>query len=675
MNLVVPRGVFVFGAGLLVAVAWPARAQQPLDDAPDRPGGIEALWPNALARFDALLDDLVSGLQVEPPDRSAESNPDAAGQQEPDDPRGGADETGANPPAEITGGPAVANVGARANGPPLSLENLPDVDDEPDGANIEIASDSVVEDVAAVTDESPQVLDDLRDFDSRWRIRTPTYALKTPFPKRSVPARQFNPPGDKRLSSEPADLVATVRVDHEKSHWIDVPKNTSVVIDVNTNIDRAEVADEEIIEVFPSSPTRLVVTGKNFGSTQLVIWSQSKGRVFNVTVEMDLGRLRDLIESVAPAANVNVQSVKGTIVLSGRVPDVLTGQRLVELAELYQGGDIKSQLQVAGLQQVMLEVMFAEVSKDATRQLGINWGFGASRLSRDFFFANNIGGLNPTVMASSGVANVLSGGPTYSIMPTANGVATNFTFGFPRVELQMFLNALRENGMSRTLAEPNLVAISGETASFLAGGEVPIPVAQSGSTVGAITIQYKEFGIRLDFTPTVISANAVRIKVMAEVSNLQPSTQIAGGLPTFTFTTRRVESTVECGDNESFAIAGLLNEHVQGIASKIPGLGDIPVLGALFSSVQYQKSTTELIVLVTPHLVAAVDAADAPVPPGRMMTDPSDFELFGLQQLQGSGGSESLSGRSGTRSGIDTTRSSNALELRGPWGMAIPGEN
>jgi pilus assembly protein CpaC len=578
-------------------------------------------------------------------------------------------------PAEISSGPVVDTVVAHSNGPPQSLEDLRDSDDEPAGAGGAIAPGSAVEDVTAFTDARPQSSDDLQDFDSRWRIRRPTYALKTPFQKRSNPPSRSNPARDGRLSPDAADFVATVGVNQEKSHWIDVPKNTSIVINVNTNIDRAEVADPEIIEVFPSSPTRLVVTGKNFGSTQLVIWSESKGRVFNVTVEMDLSRLRSLIQSASPTAEVKVQSVKGTIVLSGRVRDVATGERLVELAELYQGGEIKSQLQVAGLQQVMLEVTFAEVRKEATRQLGINWGFGASRLSRDFFFANNIGQLNPTIMGSSGVPNVLTGGPTYSIMPTANGMATNFTFGLPRVELQMFLNALRENGLSRTLAEPNLVAVSGETASFLAGGEVPIPVAQSGTTVGAITIQYKEFGIRLDFMPTVIGANAVRLKVMAEVSNLQPSTQIAGGLPTFTFMTRRIESTVECGDNESFAIAGLLDEHVRGIASKIPGLGDIPVLGALFSSVQYQKSTTELIVLVTPHLVEPVDAADAPTPPGSSMTDPSDYELFGLQQLQGSGGSEPEGGRADTRSGIDTARSPNALELRGPWGMANPGEN
>ncbi len=525
-------------------------------------------------------------------------------------------------------------------------------------------------------------LDDLRDFDLNWKVKAvPDAAVLTPL-ETVPPAIQDDPAEIEYESLDAVELMAAAAMMHENAQLLEVPKDTSVVIDANANIDSVEVSDPNIIEVVPTSPMRLVVTGKQFGATQLIMQSENQGRVFNITVERDLSRLRDLIYLTASDAEVEVHSVNGTIVLTGRVPDARTAGAIVELASLFQEGEVKSQLRVAGLQQVLLEVVFAEVSKDATRQLGINWAFGASRLSRDFFFASNIAQLNPTAIGSSGVPDVLTGGPTFSILPNANGGGTNFTFGFPRVELQMFLNALRENGLARTLAEPNLVAINGETATFLAGGEIPIPVAQGGAAAGAITIEYKEFGIRLEFTPQVMGQRVIRLDVMAEVSGVSPETQMVGGLPAFRFTTRRVESTVECGDSESFAIAGLLNEDVRGITSKIPGLGDIPILGTLFSSVQYQKSTTELVILVTPHLVEPIDSDEVPPLPGMEMTDPNDLQLFGLQKLEGKPGFNRETGellRRGTPSKRTRRRPSgpapSSLHVRGPWGMADPDNN
>jgi pilus assembly protein CpaC len=231
--------------------------------------------------------------------------------------------------------------------------------------------------------------------------------------------------------------------------------------------------------------------------------------------------------------------------------------------------------------------------------------------------------------------NVLNGQLTYAAAPIANGLNTNLTFGFPRAEFQMFMNALRQNSLSKVLAEPNLVAINGQTATFLAGGEVPIPVTQGGAVAGAITIQYKEFGVRLAFTPTTLGHQIIRLHVMSEVSEAVPGDTIVGALPVFTFNTRRVESTIECGNGKTFAIAGLLSERVQAVAQKIPALGDIPVLGALFSSVDYQRNNTELVVLVTPQLVEPLDPQQIPAPPGSLVTPPDDYQLFALQQLEG----------------------------------------
>ncbi|MFH1418469.1 MAG: type II and III secretion system protein family protein [Planctomycetota bacterium] len=477
-------------------------------------------------------------------------------------------------------------------------------------------------------------------------------------------------------------IVATLEIVGQNAERITVSKNSMAVLSLKVPIDRAEVADPGVAEILVRSPTQLIIAGKEVGSTQLVLWIGQEQRAFNVSVELDLTIVRDLIKSFAPTADVRLHSVNGTIVLSGFVPDAQTGERVVDLAALAQGGEVRNQLTVAGVQQTMLRVVVAEVNKDAIRQLGINWAMGGSDWSRDFFFANNLGQLNPTVFGSSGIADVLTGQQLYGAAAVGNMATTNVTFGFPRAEFQVFLNALRENDLAKTLAEPNLVAISGQTATFLAGGEVPIPVAQGGAVSGAITIKYKEFGVRLAFTPTVMSGQIVRLHVMSEVSEALPGQQLAGGLPLFTFNTRRVESTVECGNGQTFAIAGLLDDRVRAAVSKIPGLGDIPILGALFSSTRYQKSETELLVLVTPQLVEPLDPHQVPPPPGGLMTDPNDHELFVLGKLEG----EPIPMPSydqvprddfpvNTRPGDAAGWPASQLALRGPWGIADFREN
>ncbi|MBN2561494.1 MAG: type II and III secretion system protein family protein [Phycisphaerae bacterium] len=482
-------------------------------------------------------------------------------------------------------------------------------------------------------------------------------------------------------------LIASVSIETDKAERITVAKGSTVTIELKSPVDRVESRDPEIADVVRPSRWRIVILGKGYGSTQLVLWVGEEQRVFNVTVEMDLGVLHALIKSISPNSRVQLHSVNGTIVLRGSVPDAETAAQVADLAALVQGGAAQNQLKVAGVQQTMLRVVVAEVNREALRQLGVNWAIGGSDLCRDFFFANNVGQINPTVFSSSGLTDVLlprnlSGQMTYSVAATANSAATNVTFGFPRAEFQMFLNALRENRLSRVLAEPNLVAISGQTATFLAGGEVPVPVAQAGSSTGAITVEYREFGVRLGFTPTVVAGQIIRLHVMSEVSEAIPGQQIVGGFPLYTFNTRRVESTIECGNGQTFAIAGLLSERVRAVASKIPGLGDIPVLGALFSSTNYQKDNTELVVLVTPQLVEPLDPQQVPPPPGSLMTEPNDFELYTLQKLEGtpkapveSEGVPREHAPVNTRPAESTTWATSQLALRGPWGLADSGNS
>ncbi|MEK6643210.1 MAG: type II and III secretion system protein family protein [Planctomycetota bacterium] len=482
-------------------------------------------------------------------------------------------------------------------------------------------------------------------------------------------------------------LIESIQSRGQISDQLVVARNSSAVINLKNKVDGVEIADPTIADVLITSPTRVIVTGKAFGTTQLVLRVGTTQRSIAVAVELDLRVLQSFIKSIAPTADVLLRSVNGTVILMGSAPDAETSERIAELATLAQGGEVRNQLVIAGVQQTMLRVVVAEVNKTALRTLGVNWSIGGSDWSRNFFFANNLNQLNPTTFTSSGLPNVLNsnaagGQLLYSVAPVGNGAATNVTFGFPKGEFQMFMNALRENQLARILAEPNLVAISGQTATFLAGGEVPIPVSQGGAVAGAITIEYKEFGVRLAFTPTVCGGQIIRLHVMSEVSDAVPGPTLAGGLPIFTFTTRRVESTIECGNGQTFAMAGLLREQVRAVADKLPTLGDIPVLGALFSSVRYQKDDSELIVLVTPQLVEPLEPHQVGPPPGALMRDPSDYELFSLGKLEGEPQTPpEYEGVPRENVPVSTTPSWNRdwataqLALRGPFGLADSEEN
>lgn len=463
--------------------------------------------------------------------------------------------------------------------------------------------------------------------------------IKTPVNQDAAPAPEPASPVVGAMVVPAEEIVSAIHQGGTKSTLINIYKGESVAIDLKCKAERVETADPRVATVGADRFDRVIVTGAGFGATQIRVYCGGKQANFSVNVELNLTTLRNLVRSISPSAQVDVRSVNGTVLLTGSVPDVATSERIAELATLFEGGKVQNQLVVAGVQQTLLRVVVAEVNKTAIRNLGVNWAIGASNNSRDFFFANNINQINPTVFSSNGLANIVAPNPagqlTYSVAPTGNGLNTNVTFGFPRAEFQMFVNALRENQLFRVLAEPNLVCISGQTASFLAGGEVPIPVTQGGAAVGAITIEYKEFGVRLHFTPTVVGRQVMRLHVLSEFSDAIPGPAVIGGLPAFSFTTRRVESTVECGNGQTFAIAGLLSERVQAISSKLPALGDIPVLGTLFQSVNYQKTNTELVILVTPELVQPLDPQQVGPAPSALMTDPTDFELFMLGSLEG----------------------------------------
>lgn len=475
-------------------------------------------------------------------------------------------------------------------------------------------------------------------------------------------------------------LTATVRQADEQTERIRLSKGKSALLTLNRPINRASIAQPEIADVAVLSPTELVVVGKGFGTTQLVLLTaDGEQRVFDLLVEVNVALLEELIRATAPSSHVSVRSLLDTIVLMGSVPDAGTAQQVAELAELMNPGKVRNQLSVAGVQQVLIRCTVAEVNRTAMRELNMNWFFGP-KISRDFFFANNLNGLTPHVVQNNGLANLLIGQPTYTLLPASNlaPTNTNLTFGFPRADLQFFVQALRTNGLVRVLAEPNLIAISGQKATFLAGGEIPIPIVLQNT----FSVEYKKFGIQLDFTPHVVAGQIIRMTVQPEVSDVDPNRQVViAGFTIPAFTTRRAESTVEVGNGQTFALAGLLNETVRATAQKIPGMGDLPILGTLFSSVAYTRNETELVILVTPELVSPLDPQQVGPVPGQGITTPNDYELFLNQQLEGRPAPAEGQGVPRNELPVNVypstgpwASSAMTMALRGPYGMSFDDE-
>jgi pilus assembly protein CpaC len=291
---------------------------------------------------------------------------------------------------------------------------------------------------------------------------------------------------------------------------------------------------------------------------------------------------------------------------------------------------------LSGVQQVQLQVRLAEVSKSATKALGINWFI----TGHDAFFGQRVGGLEPSIGMGVAAGQDVTEDLTFAtkeIGPTSPLV--NVFAGFPGANLEFFFQALAENQYMRILANPTLVALSGEEANFLAGGEFPIPVVQSvagGGTSNAITIQYKEFGVLLTFRPVVLGDGRIRLRAMQEFSQLSFANAVTiGGTTVPALTSRRAEATVELSSGQSFAMAGLLQNSDSAVTIRLPGVGDLPIIGSLFRSVRYQNDETELVILVTASLVEPMSVAKPPPLPGVAYAAPNDWELYLEGRLEG----------------------------------------
>jgi pilus assembly protein CpaC len=412
--------------------------------------------------------------------------------------------------------------------------------------------------------------------------------------------------------------------------------NKSTVVATSRPYKQVSVGSPDIADVNTIGPNNILITAKKAGSTQLIIWDENnQSQVADVVVSLDLGALQTQLNGMFPNTKIQVESLNGAVALRGRVPDLQTAEQAASAASPF-GAKVLNYLEIGGGQQVMLQVRFAEVSRHASSALGVNFAVTDGTSS----FGNNIGGLAPNNLTSGNQSTLDQGAISSAVTLFGAGVTGDSAF-------RVFVSALRQNNLLRILAEPNLTAISGQEASFLAGGEFPVPVPQSGSGGGStITIEYREFGVRLNFVPIVLGDGRIRLKMSPEVSDLDFSTPIViQGSRIPVVNKRRVNTTVELADGQTFAIAGLLDNAVNASKDVTPLLGDLPVIGALFRSVRYERRETELVVLVTPKLVSPLNPDQVPNLPGEKWRNPNELELF-LNQDIGAEQKDSDSGES-----------------------------
>ena len=381
----------------------------------------------------------------------------------------------------------------------------------------------------------------------------------------------------------------------------------SVVVNVQSPITRVLTSNPAAIETLATSPTEVVVEGKAAGVSSLILWDQTgRSQMLDVVVDVDLTGLRSAIEHAYPNQHIDAQADGARLILSGIVADQRAVEDLTKMAGVYSPAVVNSlTVTAAHDKQVLLEVRFAEVDRSRIDQLGFNLlSTGAT---------NTIGTISTQQFgppSTQGVGNTGGTGTTGTAALTSLTVPNllNIFVFRPDLNFGATIEALEQRSVLQILAQPNLLAMNGQKASFLSGGEFPFPVVQGGSNVGAVTIQFRPFGVKLDFLGTIDSAaGVIRLHVAPEVSTLDFTNAVTiSGFVVPALSTRRAETEIELKDGQSFAIAGLIDRREQAQLSKIPGIGDIPILGQLFRSKNINRSNTELLVLVTPHIVDPV---------------------------------------------------------------------
>ena len=431
-------------------------------------------------------------------------------------------------------------------------------------------------------------------------------------------------------ASQPASAQNVLNVMRgAASNSISVAVNRAVVMESDRIFAEVSVANPGIADVAALSDRNLYVLGKVPGRTTLTLLGPDGGLITNVDIRVapDIAEFKERLREILPREKVEVRTANDGIVLSGQVSSAQKLSRALELAERYAPERVTNLMSVGGTQQVMLKVRFAEMQRNVAKNLSTSLGIGGS--TADNLGAIGTGGFNNADSLNS-LYDGLTSTTTTNLSPGSNGTA-DFGFRLGGLEVNLLLEALETKGMVRTLAEPNIVAISGQDAEFLAGGEYPIPVVQDG----AVQVEYRPFGVELLFKPTVVGDDLINLELGATVSAIDPTVAVqSNGITVNGFSVRRAVTTVEMRDGESFAIAGLLQEDFNDLVGSVPWLGDVPILGSLFRSTEFERRQSELVIIVTPHLVVPTTSDALSLPTDRMRI-PTERELFLYGKVEG----------------------------------------
>jgi pilus assembly protein CpaC len=464
--------------------------------------------------------------------------------------------------------------------------------------------------------------------------------------------------------------VRVVQEDPVPARQISVTRDKSRTLKLDKPFASAVVGAPDIADVLPMSDRMIYIQGKKVGTTAVSLFDQDKNMigVIGLEVTIDIQNVASKIRAGTESPGIRVTSSNNQIVLSGVARDAVDAEKAVAIARGMatppEGKEpekyVVNAMRIAASQQVMLRVRFVEVSRQAERDIGVNW-FGAN--------ASGSRGVN-TGLGSVTQAGPSTGGlPVFQTLSTFAGSTVSAPFGVGLFNLankggsvDVLITALEQKGLARRLAEPDLVALSGDTASFLAGGEYPVPSVQSSSgTTPVITVIYKPFGVQLTFVPTVLSSGIINLRLTPSVSELDYTNAVTiSGTQVPALSKREARTTIELRDGQSFAIAGLLQSDNLRDVGQLPWLGSVPVLGTLFRSTSYQQKETDLVVIVTPHLVA-------PAAPGQALATPFD------KQLPGNDVDLFLMGRPEVRKQYTDYLTSGG-EQKGPYGHMMPQE-
>jgi pilus assembly protein CpaC len=433
-----------------------------------------------------------------------------------------------------------------------------------------------------------------------------------------------------------------IQISSSKSTSLKIAKGKPRTIKTNVPFYEIVIGDPEIANVNPLTDKSFYVLGNKLGTTGIALFDENKQLVGSIDIEvtLDTDKLASTIRDTVPGADIDVKSANGRLVLSGSADDAIAADKATKIASEFSGEEkVINSVRISSSQQVQLNVRFVEINRQVGHELG-------TQIAAQYIAGNSGVSFNSNPNASDAT-------------PAGVLIGSLLSGGF---SIDVAIKALEDRGVARRLAEPNLIARSGQTASFLAGGEFPIPVQADNNS---ITVEYKKFGVSLDFTPTVLQDGLISLDIAPEVSSVDPSSSYKiGTIAIPGFVVRRAHTSVDLKSGQSFMIAGLLQSQNDTTRQQIPGFGNVPVLGALFSSKAYQRHETDLVMIVTPYLVKPMDPTKKPRTPadGTFPASTSDYFLGNVDETKARGSGE-LAYASPKRSALPAPTSGHFLDL------------